>query len=63
MALNKKSKGMELYIIDFTPKGTSDRQEVGVYAKNRLDASNYLILNQIWGKQHSVRIATANLLK
>ena len=63
MILNHKTNGTDLYIIDFTPKGTNDRQEVGVYAKNRLDASNYLILNHIWGKQHSVRISTTALLK
>ena len=33
------------------------------WAKNRLDASNYMILNHIWGKQHEIRVATVNLMK
>ena len=63
MTLNKKTTGTDLYLIDFTPKGTSKKETLGVYAKNRADASNYLILNGIYGKQHSIRISTTALLK
>lgn len=63
MALNTKTEGTQLFEIDFTPKGTKERTMVSVYAKNRLDASNYLILNHIWGKQHEIRYANVNLLK
>ena len=27
------------------------------------DASNYLILNHTWGKQHEIRVATVNHMK
>lgn len=63
MALNTKTEGTQLFEIDFTPKGAKEKKTVSVYAKNRLDASNYLILNHIWGKQHEIRVATVNLLK
>ena len=57
--LNKKSEGTKLFQILFTPKGQKEKTWVYVYAKNELDASNYLILNHIWGKQHG--IVPANL--
>lgn len=37
-------------------------QTVYVYAKNQLDAHNYLILNGIWGTQHEIRYHSSNLL-
>ena len=63
MILNSKSKGDTLFEIDFTPKGTTNRQLLHVWAKNRLSASNYLILNRIYGTQHSIRVHSSNLLK
>ena len=63
MALNKQTAGTILHEIDFTPKGKTERTNLYVYAKNRMDASNYLILNKIWGKQHEIRIHSTNLLK
>lgn len=57
--LNEQKQGTELYAIEFTPKGEKKKIEVFVWAKNRLDASNYLILNKLWGKQHSIKIHTA----
>lgn len=63
MTLNKQTQGTQLYEIEFTPKGSKEKKLVNVYAKNRLDASNYLILNQIWGKQHNIRCASVNLMK
>lgn len=63
MIINRKAEGDYLFEIDFTPKGTNDRQLVHVWARNRLDASNYLILNHIWGTQHSIRYHSSNLLK
>ncbi|NBI93242.1 hypothetical protein D3Z45_22415, partial [Lachnospiraceae bacterium] len=45
-------EGAILFEIDYTPKGTKEMKTVKVWAKNRLDASNYMILNHIWGKQH-----------
>lgn len=63
MMLNKKTEGTDLYEIDFTPKGAKEMTQVYVYAKNRLDASNFLILNHIWGKQHAIRIHSTNLMK
>lgn len=53
--LNTRQEGLSLYEIDFTPKGTKEQLIIQVWAKNRLDASNYLILNKIWGKQHSIQ--------
>lgn len=63
MMLNKKTEGTDLYEIDFTPKGAKEMTQVYVYAKNRLDASNFLILNHIWGKQHAIRIHSTSLMK
>lgn len=62
--LNKSEtkRGMLLHEVVFTPKGEKEMISVYVYAKNRLDASNWLILNHIWGKQHEVRICNVNLL-
>ncbi|WP_298031085.1 hypothetical protein [uncultured Dysosmobacter sp.] len=61
--LNKKFEGATLFEIDYTPKGTKARKTVTVWAKDRLDAHNFMIYNKIWGKQHEIRVATANLLK
>ena len=61
--LNRKFEGATLFEIDYTPKGIKTMKTVSVWAKNRLDASNYMILNHIWGKQHEIRVATANLMK
>lgn len=55
MALNKQAEGTVLYEIEITRKGKKEREWLSVYAKNRLDASNYLILNKIYGKQHIIR--------
>ena len=60
--LNAKSAGSTLYEIDFTPRGAA-RTSVFVYANTQLDASNFLILNKIWGRQHSVTPHSSNLLK
>ncbi|MCD8107288.1 MAG: hypothetical protein LUE20_04925 [Oscillospiraceae bacterium] len=51
--LNQHTKGTELIEIEFIPKGTKKTIRLLVYAKNRLDASNYLIFNGIYGKQVS----------
>jgi hypothetical protein len=61
--LNKKTEGTELYEIEYTPKGKTQKETVTVWAKNRLDASNYMILNKLWGKQHRVTYHTSNFLK
>lgn len=61
--LNKKFKSAELYEIDFTPKGTRNRKTLYVWARSQLDASNFLILNGIWGTQHAIRPSTTNLIK
>ena len=61
--LNRKFEGATLFEIDYTPKGTKEMKTVKVWAGNRLDASNYMILNHIWGKQHEIRVATVNFLK
>ena len=55
MALNTKTEGTKLYEIEITRKGQKEREWLSVYAKNRLDASNFLILNKIYGKQHIIR--------
>ena len=62
MILNQKTTGTELYEIEFTPKGSKETKSLYVYAKNALDASNYLILNKIWGKQHRVICCTVNAI-
>lgn len=61
--LNRKFEGAMLFEIDFTPKGTKEMKTVKVWAKNRLDASNYMILNHLWGRQHEIRVAAVNLMK
>ena len=43
--LNQKAKGEILFEIDFTPKGKKAIETVYVYAKDRLGASNYLVLS------------------
>lgn len=61
--LNENAAGKDLYAIEFTPKGSKATTTVFVWAVNRLDASNYLILNRIWGKQHKIYSHSSNLLK
>lgn len=63
MMLNKKTEGDYLFEIDFTPKGSKEMKTVYVYAKSSLEASNYLILNHMYGKQHEIRYHSSNLLK
>lgn len=63
MALNRKTEGTELFEIEITPKGENKTTSLYVYAKSRLEASNFLILNGIFGKQHAVRHCSANLMK
>lgn len=48
-------KGQDLYIVTITIKGQTKKTEIGVYAKNRLDASNILIRKGIFGTQHEIR--------
>lgn len=52
--LNQKQAGDKLYEIEFTPKGKTEKTALHVWAKNKLAASNYLILNKIWGTQHQI---------
>ena len=52
--LNRRKPGDSLLEIEFTPKGKKETVSLYVYAKDRLEASNYLILNHIWGKQNSI---------
>ncbi|MCD8308867.1 MAG: hypothetical protein LUD19_03350 [Clostridia bacterium] len=61
--LNKKAEGTQLIEVELIPKGTKEAITVYIYAKNTLDASNYLILNKHYGKQLSFRYHTAALLK
>lgn len=60
--LNNKEEGTFLFEIDFIPNGESEVVEVYVYAKNRLEAHNFLILNGIFGEQLAIRSASSNLL-
>lgn len=50
----RERKGTEPHIILFTPKGKSEQETVTVYAKNRLDASNKMILAGVYGEQHEI---------
>ena len=52
--LNRRKPGDSILEIEFTPKGKKETVSLYVYAKDRLEASNYLILNHIWGKQHRI---------
>ncbi len=61
--LNKKFDGAQLFEINFTPKGKKETVMLLVYASNKLNASNYLIRNKIYGKQNSVKYSNVNLLK
>lgn len=66
----KKRKGdkemkenKDAYRVIYTSKGTNEVKEMIVYAKNRLEASNYMILNGIYGKQHKIEYCSVNLMK
>ena len=61
--LNEKTKGARLYAVDMLPMGEHEIKTVYVYARNRLDASNWLILNRYYGEQFEIRYCSANLLK
>lgn len=63
MSMNKEFEGAFLYNIEFVPKGTNKTTWLSVWAKNELDASNYLILHNIWGKQVSIQPSTVNFLE
>ena len=63
MILNKQTPETELFEITYIPKGTSITKTVFVYAKNRLAASNYLIVKKMFGKQLEVKYSTVNLMK
>ena len=63
MTLNQKQGNQQLYEIEITLKGTKEKTYLHVYADHNLDASNYLIKNKIWGKQHSIRVHTSSLIK
>ena len=52
--LNRRKPGDSLLEIEFTPKGKKETVSLYVYAKDKLEASNYLILNHIWGKQNRI---------
>lgn len=57
--INTRKPGDDLYEILFTPKGEAEPITVYVYARNRLQASNTLILERIWGRQHEIRLHTS----
>ena len=60
--LNRKFEGAMLFEIDFTPKGTKEMKTVKVWAKNRLDASNYMIIKHLWVSHHDIWVASVNLI-
>ena len=62
MYINKKTEGTALYRVIWTPKGTNEKQEILVWARNRLDASNQLIYRKMWGKQHNIEIVFCSQL-
>ena len=57
--INTRKPGDDLYEVLFTPKGEAEPITVYVYARNRLQASNTLILERIWGRQHEIRLHTS----
>lgn len=61
--INAQNAHLDLYEIDIILKGQKEITTLQVRAKNRLDASNTLILNKIYGKQKEIRISNINLLK
>lgn len=63
MTINAERTDLDLFEIDFIPKGKKTVETVSVRAKNRLDASNQLIYRKMWGKQIEVRYCNINLLK
>ncbi len=63
MTINRETKGDTLFEIEFTHKGKKEIEYIYVWAKSALEASNYLILNHIWGKQHAIRVHSSNLLR
>lgn len=63
MLLNTKKDGELLFEIEFIPKGDTKIVFLGVYANNRLDVSNYLIRNKIFGNQLSISHHRSNLMK
>lgn len=51
-------KGLDLHEVTFTPNGKKEKELIYIYAKNRLDASNKLILAKVYGEQHEIRTST-----
>lgn len=53
--LNRPSQGKWFkFKVTYTPKGWNKKTYVYVWERNGLDASNYLIRHNYWGKQESV---------
>ena len=48
-------KGQDLYIVTMTLKGEKKKTDLGVYARNRLDAYNIIIRDRIIGTVHEIR--------
>lgn len=63
MTIGSSGKGKQLFEVSITPKGETKPVDVYVYAKNRIDASNELITNGYYGKQHSVSSHSSNFLE
>lgn len=59
--LNNYYEGSSEFLIEFTPKGSTEKINLLVNAKNKLDASNFLILNKIYGTQHSVTLYNSHI--
>lgn len=55
--LNKKFDNAKLFEISITPEGNRDKIDVYIWAKDKLDVSNYLALNNIYGTIHDIKEA------
>ena len=54
--INTRKPGDDLYEILYTPKGEAEPITVYAYAPSRLEASNTMIRERIWGRQHEIRL-------
>lgn len=54
--INTRSKGENLYEVEITPKGTTEKITVYVFATNRLTAEGNMIKKRLYGKIHEIRL-------
>lgn len=54
--INTRNKGENLYEVEITPKGGTEKITVYVFATNRLTAEGAMIKKSLYGKIHEIRL-------